>query len=81
MNGRDVTEEALIERRARLQAIVGQESTIRLSQDLPGSAADVVKAVRPASLEGVIAKRKNSVYQPGERSSHPGAHRRARRSK
>jgi bifunctional non-homologous end joining protein LigD len=52
-----------------LPAIVGQDATLRLSQDLPGSAADVVKAVRAVGLEGVIAKRKDSIYQPGERSS------------
>jgi bifunctional non-homologous end joining protein LigD len=69
VNGRDMTGEPLAKRRARLQAIVGQDSTIRLSQDLPGGAADVVKAVRAAGLEGVIAKRRDSTYQPGERSS------------
>src|SRR5438445_13728913 len=64
-----MTGEPLTKRRARLQAIVGQDSTIRLSQDLPGGAADVVKAVRAAGLEGVVAKRKDSTYQPGERST------------
>lgn len=69
VNGRDVMGEPLLKRRARLEAIVGPDSTIRLSQALPGSAADIVKAVRAAGLEGVIAKRKDSIYQPGERSS------------
>jgi DNA ligase D-like protein (predicted ligase) len=69
MNGRDVTGEPLIARRAKLPAIVGQNPTIRLSEVLPGSAADVVAAVRAAGLEGVIAKRKDSPYQPGERSA------------
>jgi ATP-dependent DNA ligase len=40
-----------------------------LSQDLPGSAADIVKALRAAGIEGVIAKRRDSTYQPGERST------------
>jgi len=39
-----------------------------LSQNLPGSAADIVKAVRGMGFEGVVAKRKESPYQPGERS-------------
>jgi ATP-dependent DNA ligase len=68
VNGRDVTGEPLMKRRARLQTIVGHDAAIRLSQDLPGRAADVVKAVRAAGLEGVIAKRKDSIYQPAERS-------------
>ena len=68
LNGRDMTGEPLVKRRAKLQAIIGDDSTIRLSQVLPGEASAVVTAVRDAGLEGVIAKRKNSLYQPGERS-------------
>ena len=68
VNGRDVTPEPLVKRRARLPAILGESATLRLSQDLPGTAADVVQVVRSAGLEGVIAKRKSSPYQPGERS-------------
>jgi bifunctional non-homologous end joining protein LigD len=69
VDGRDVTGEPLVKRRARLPAIVSPDSTLRISQNLPGSAADVVEAVRAAGLEGVIAKRKDSLYQPGERSA------------
>jgi DNA ligase D-like protein (predicted ligase) len=69
VDGRDVTSEPLQKRRARLPAIIGHDATLRLSQDLPGSAADVMKAVRAVGLEGVIAKRKHSIYQPGERSA------------
>jgi bifunctional non-homologous end joining protein LigD len=69
VNGRDVTGEPLTTRRARLSAIVGESTTVRLSQELPGRAEEVVAAVRAAGLEGVIAKRKDSIYQPGERSS------------
>jgi bifunctional non-homologous end joining protein LigD len=69
VDGCDITREPLTQRRARLPPILGTDMTLRLSQDLPGSAADVVKAVRAAGLQGVIAKRKDSIYQPGERSS------------
>jgi bifunctional non-homologous end joining protein LigD len=68
VDGRDVTDEPLTKRRGRLASIVGQHAILRLSQVLPGTAADVVAAVRAAGLEGVIAKRKDSIYQPGERS-------------
>jgi bifunctional non-homologous end joining protein LigD len=40
-----------------------------LSRDLPGSAADIVKALGLAGIEGVIAKRRDSTYQTGERSN------------
>ena len=69
LNGEDLTDEPLVKRRARLPVIVGQDAVIRLSQELPGAAAEVVNAVRAAGLEGVIAKRRESIYQPGERSS------------
>jgi ATP-dependent DNA ligase len=69
VNGRDVSAEPLRKRRGRLPAIVGENTTVRLSQELPGRAETVVAAVRAAGLEGVIAKRKDSVYQPGEGSS------------
>jgi bifunctional non-homologous end joining protein LigD len=68
LSGRHLTGEPLIKRRGRLPAILGENPTLRLSQELPGSAADVVSAVRALGLEGVIAKRRDSIYQPGERS-------------
>ena len=68
LEGRDLTTKVLTERRAWLPKVVGSNATIRLSQDLPGAAADVVQAVRGIGGEGVIAKRKASTYQPGERS-------------
>lgn len=40
-----------------------------MSQEFPGAPAQIVEAVRAAGLEGVIAKRKDSPYQPGERST------------
>jgi len=68
-NGRNLMDEPLVKRRAQLPEIIGQNPTIRLSRDLPGSAAAIVAAVRAAGIEGVVAKRRNSAYRPGERSS------------
>ena len=68
-DGQDLTGERLEVRRARLPALVSPDGVLRLSQDLPGSAADIVKALRAADIEGVIAKRRDSTYQPGERST------------
>src|SRR5439155_15738207 len=41
---------------------------IRLSQPLHASAADLVHAAREQGLEGLVAKRLNSIYEPGARS-------------
>jgi bifunctional non-homologous end joining protein LigD len=68
-DGQDLMGERLEARRARLPALVSTDSVLRLSQDLPGSAADIVKALRAAGIEGVIAKRRDSTYQPGGRSN------------
>jgi bifunctional non-homologous end joining protein LigD len=68
-DGEDLTGERLAARRARLPALVNSDPVLRVSQDLPGSAAEIVKAVRAAGIEGVIAKRRDSTYQPGERSN------------
>lgn len=68
LDGRDLTRQPLTGRRAKLPAIL-EDSPIRLSQELSGTAADVVQAVTKMGLEGVIAKRRDSLYEPGERSA------------
>ncbi len=68
VNGRDLMTEPLIARRAQLPKILREDPTIRLSLDLPGSTTAIVRALQAAGIEGVVAKRRNSTYQPGERS-------------
>ncbi|MBV8145833.1 MAG: non-homologous end-joining DNA ligase [Gammaproteobacteria bacterium] len=68
-NGRDLMLEPLDKRRARLCEILVPTDVLRVSQDLPADAKAVVSALRAAGIEGVIAKRKGSAYQPGERSN------------
>ena len=68
-DGQDLTGERLDVRRARLPALVSTDAVLRLSQDLRGTAADIVEALRASGIEGVIAKRRDSTYQPGERSN------------
>jgi bifunctional non-homologous end joining protein LigD len=66
LNGKDLTGEPLLQRRARLPRVV-EDSSLLLSEELPGTPAAIVEAVRGLGLEGVVAKRKNSLYEPGER--------------
>lgn len=68
VDGRDLLAVPLIKRRARLSQVLN-ESGLLLSVELPGSVEDIVETVRAHGLEGVIAKRRNSLYVPGERSS------------
>jgi ATP-dependent DNA ligase len=41
---------------------------VRFSDDLPGSADVVMQAVREQELEGIVAKRRASFYEPGKRT-------------
>jgi bifunctional non-homologous end joining protein LigD len=66
-NGKDLTAEPLTSRRARLLEVV-DESGLLLSRELPGGLPEIIEAVRAFGLEGVVAKRRNSIYEPGERS-------------
>jgi bifunctional non-homologous end joining protein LigD len=68
LDGRDILGERLDARRALLPKLIGDNPVIRVSDDLPGSPAQVLAAVRSLGLEGVMAKRRGSAYQPGERS-------------
>jgi DNA ligase D-like protein (predicted ligase) len=66
-NGEDLTQLPLTERRKRLVFIV-KGSRVLLSDPLPGTAEQVIQAVSRVGLEGIVAKRKDSRYQSGERS-------------
>ena len=69
IDGRDVIAEPIEKRRALLPRVVASNQVIRISADLRGAASQVIEAVRSLGLEGVIAKRRGSIYQPGDRSS------------
>jgi bifunctional non-homologous end joining protein LigD len=67
VNGADIMGRPLEERKARLREVVAG-SGVLLSDALPGDADSVTEAVRRLGLEGVVAKRKASLYEPGRRS-------------
>jgi bifunctional non-homologous end joining protein LigD len=67
LDGTDLTGEPLLKRRARLVRVL-DGSGLLPSQELPGTVAAIVEAVRGLGLEGVVAKRRDSLYEPGERS-------------
>jgi bifunctional non-homologous end joining protein LigD len=67
VDGKAITDLPLRERRARLPEVIG-DSGILLSEELSGKADRVIEAVRRLGLEGVIAKRKDSRYDAGQRN-------------
>jgi len=67
--GRDLARLPLIERRALLKAlVVVREKRIRTAEYVEAAPTDLLAAVRQQQLEGVVGKRKDSLYQPGKRS-------------
>jgi bifunctional non-homologous end joining protein LigD len=66
---RDLTRVSLVERRALLKSVVViREKRIRIADYFEAAPKDLLAAVREQGLEGIIGKRKGSVYQPGKRS-------------
>jgi DNA ligase D-like protein (predicted ligase) len=66
---RDLTRVPMVERRALLKSLVViRDKRIRIADYLEAAPKDLLAAVREQGLEGIIGKRKDSVYQPGKRS-------------
>jgi DNA ligase D-like protein (predicted ligase) len=67
--GRDLTRLPLIERREIMRsALTFKSPRIRISDYVEASASDMLNAVRAQGLEGIVGKRKESLYEPGKRS-------------
>jgi bifunctional non-homologous end joining protein LigD len=65
---RDLTQLPLSERRKILQSLVKKSDHVELSAVSYKSAKEMIAFVKKQGLEGVVAKRGDSVYQPGMRS-------------
>jgi DNA ligase D-like protein (predicted ligase) len=64
----DLTNLPLIERRNILKSIKLRSGWIRLSEQFDISADQMLAAVREQGLEGVVVKRRESLYEPGKRT-------------
>ena len=69
LDGRDQRQLALRERKARLKKAFKGSSTVRFSEDLTGSAAEVLEHACKLGLEGLIGKQAESVYTAGRTRS------------
>jgi bifunctional non-homologous end joining protein LigD len=67
-NGRDLTGLPLIERRDILKSAVREGPNVVLSVPVEGRGEDYYRAAVAQGLEGVMAKRKDSRYEPGTRN-------------
>ncbi|MCX7878461.1 MAG: non-homologous end-joining DNA ligase, partial [Ignavibacteria bacterium] len=67
LDGKSLTSEPLIRRREWLEDLIKKDTSYRLSETFEDGKT-LLDAVKQHELEGIIAKRKESQYQPGRRS-------------
>ena len=66
LDGRDLRELPLDERRGMLTKLIGkQHSSIRLSEEIDADGAEFLKQACSLGLEGIIAKRRDAPYRSG----------------
>jgi len=70
LNGKSLLELPLAERRIVLEAHLPGDDIIQLSKSFNGSGTEVFAAAEKMGLEGIMAKKLNSVYLPGDRSAN-----------
>jgi bifunctional non-homologous end joining protein LigD len=66
--GRDLTGKTVLQRRERLNEIITPVHGIQVGGFIENRGIDLFKLAKDRGLEGIIAKRKASVYRPGKRS-------------
>jgi bifunctional non-homologous end joining protein LigD len=69
-NGRDLTGRSVIQRRERLQEVITPVAGIQVGGYLERRGMELFQLAKEKGLEGIIAKRKASTYQPGRRSAN-----------
>src|SRR3989454_817128 len=68
LDGEDLTRRPLRERLAKLDTVLTPMGAIRRSEGFPGTGRALFEAAREQGLEGIVAKRLDSLYVPGARS-------------
>lgn len=67
LDGTSLLRKKYADRRRVLQALAQHVPSLRVPDQLTGSGAQALQTSRDCGLEGVVAKRKDSVYLPGRR--------------
>jgi bifunctional non-homologous end joining protein LigD len=68
MDGKSLLTKPYSERRSALEALGLEGASWAIPPAFPGPGDDVLAAAKSRGLEGVVAKRKDSIYEPGKRS-------------
>ncbi|RYY43621.1 MAG: DNA ligase D, partial [Chitinophagaceae bacterium] len=67
-NGKDLCNTPLTERRKLLREVISETNSLRVSKTFEGSGDEAFAFAASLGLEGVIAKKADSLYLPGKRS-------------
>ncbi|SJM34517.1 ATP dependent DNA ligase [Mesorhizobium delmotii] len=65
LNGHDLRDMALEDRREILAGLIGSDSRIQFSETMPGEANAIYHLIDAAGLEGMVSKRRDSKYRSG----------------
>jgi hypothetical protein len=68
LRNRDTTKLPLIERRKLLKTLSFKDKRIKIVDFVEAEPAELLRAVREQKLEGIIGKRRDSLYEPGKRT-------------
>ncbi len=68
LEGKDLMELSLTERRELLRSLAPEEGILRISENFQTSGKEFFAAAQKMGLEGIIAKKEDSLYTPGARS-------------
>ena len=70
--GRDLTGKTVVQRRERLEEIITPVPGIQVGGYIEEHGINLFQLAKEKGLEGIIAKRKKSTYQPGRRAPRIG---------
>ena len=70
MNGKDLMQIPLSERRILLKQLIPENNIIRFSENFQVSGIELFEAAKQMGLEGIMAKKSDSVYSAGNRSTN-----------
>ena len=69
LNGKDLTKLTLLERKEKLEALLGKSKTLRYSGHVIGQGEEMFAKACEAGLEGIISKEANAPYVAGRGKS------------
>ena len=68
--GQQVTQLSLMERKALLEDALQEDNTFSRIRYIEGNGTGLFQATREKELEGIVIKRKDSIYEVGRRHGH-----------